>query len=81
MTETYWLVETGLGSLSLEGTTTVGSMPILYFSVVNIESTLRKAKELGAKVLIEKTSAGDGRSDYATLKDPNGTTIGIWSLQ
>lgn len=80
MTETYWLVESGLGSLSLEGASSVGSTPILYFSVANIESTLREAKQLGAKMLIEKTSAGDGRSKYATLKDPNGTTIGLWSL-
>ena len=81
MTETYWLVEDGLGSLSLEGASKGGSMPILYFRVMNIESTLKVAEQLGATVLINKTSAGDGRSYYATIRDLNGTTIGLWSLQ
>jgi predicted enzyme related to lactoylglutathione lyase len=81
MTETYWLVDDGMGALSAEGAPTGSSMPILYFRVIDIDSKLVIASHLGSKILIPKTSAGDGRSFYATLRDPSGNIIGLWSLQ
>jgi predicted enzyme related to lactoylglutathione lyase len=79
MTPTYWLMESGLGSLSLEKEKISGTMPILYFSVPSIDESLKLAVSLGATVSLEKTDAGDGKSFFATLKDPNGNVIGIWS--
>lgn len=79
MTDTYWLSEDGVGSISLEKEPVSGTMPILYFSVSEIEAALAKVVELGGKVVLGKTDAGDGASFFATINDRNGNVIGLWS--
>ena len=79
MTETYWLTEDGIGSISLEYEPVSSTMPILYFSVPSVDESLKQASALGAEVVIEKTDAGDGKSFFATIKDLNGNIIGLWS--
>lgn len=79
MTPTYWMTSDGLGALSLEQEPISGTMPILYFSVSNIEESLNTATNLGGKIVLPKTDAGDGKSFFATLRDNDGNVIGIWS--
>ena len=79
MTDTYWLIEGGLGSLSLEKEAISGTMPILYFNVPSIEDGLKIAVELGAEIVLQKTDAGDGKSFFTTFRDGSGNTIGLWS--
>ena len=79
MTETYYLVEGGIGSISLEKEPVAGTMPIMYFSVTKLESSLSSVVNLGGKIILEKTDVGDGRSSFATFADPNGNIIGLWA--
>ena len=69
MTPTYTLVEGGIGSLSVETITVSKTMPILYFEVPDIATSLRMAEQKGGKTILPKTDAGDGRSFFATLSN------------
>jgi predicted enzyme related to lactoylglutathione lyase len=79
MTETYWLIEGGIGSLSLEKEPVSGTMPILYFSIPQIEDGLAAVVNLGGEVVLKKTDAGDGKSFFATFRDKTGNVVGLWS--
>jgi predicted enzyme related to lactoylglutathione lyase len=79
MTPTYWLIEGGIGSLSLEKGAVTGTMPILYFKVSSIEESLLLANTLGAETILKKTDSGDGKSHFATFRDPDGNVIGLWA--
>jgi len=80
MSETYWMVEGGLGALSLEKeSANKGTMPILYFSVVSIEKSLSLASALGGETILPKMDSGDGKSFFATITDLNGNIVGLWA--
>jgi predicted enzyme related to lactoylglutathione lyase len=79
MTDTYYLAEGGVGSISLEKEPVSGTMPILYFSVSNLDLGLELVEKLGGKIVLQKTDAGDGKSFFATFADKNGNIIGLWS--
>jgi predicted enzyme related to lactoylglutathione lyase len=79
MTPAYSLVEGGIGSLSLEKGTVSGTMPILYFSVSNIEQSLQTANTLGAEIILNKSDSGNGKGFFATIRDLDGNVIGLWS--
>lgn len=79
MTETYYLVENGIGSISLEKEPVSETMPILYFSVSEIETSIKLVVELGGSIILPKTDAGDGKSFFATFADKNGNVIGLWA--
>ncbi len=79
MTPTYWMIGESLGALSLEKEPVSGTMPILYFSVDSIEESLKTVKNLGGETVLPKTDSGDGKSHFATFRDPTGNVIGLWS--
>jgi uncharacterized protein len=79
MTETYFLVENGIGSISLEKEPAGGTMPILYFSVSDLEAALASVTTLGGRIILGRTDAGDGKSSFATFTDKNGNVIGLWT--
>lgn len=57
------------------------SMPAMwmaYVTVENLEASVAKAVELGAKVHKEITSIQMGR--FAILADPQGAVIGLWQF-
>jgi len=57
------------------------SMPVMwmgYVTVQNLEASVAKAGELGAKVLKEITAIEMGR--FAILADPQGAVIGLWQF-
>lgn len=49
---------------------------ILYLPSEDIEADLRRVEELGGKVLVPKTKAGDGHY-IALFADPNGVRLGL----
>ena len=49
-----------------------------YVTVENLEASVAKAEELGAKVLKEITNIEMGR--FAILADPQGAVIGLWQF-
>ncbi len=77
MTETYFLVEDGIGSISLEKEKVSGTMPLLYFNVVDLQASLNVVTSLGGKIILSKTDAGDEKRFFATFSDPNGNIIGL----
>lgn len=48
-----------------------------YIAVANIDSSLEKAKMLGAEVKVHKTKV-EGKGYFAVLKDPTGAHIALW---
>lgn len=78
MTDTYWLTEDGVGSISLEKEAPGATMPILYFSVANVDESLKSAVALGAEIVLGRTDAGDGKSFFATIRDMSGNVVGLW---
>ena len=53
---------------------------MVYVEVEDIEATLKKAEELGAKVVTPVTEIGDNWGHWAQFKDPGGCTgVGLWS--
>lgn len=79
ITPTYWMIEGTQGALSLEPERVSGTTPILYFGVQDLDASLARAIELGARVQLPRTDAGDGQSFFATLIAPDGNTIGLSS--
>ena len=53
------------------------TQPRSYIEVDSIDETLRKVKEAGGSVLMEKSPISD-TSWYAFFNDPDGNTIGLY---
>ncbi len=49
----------------------------VYAEVDDLESTLKRAEELGAKTIIPPTEA-PGMGHFAWIADPEGTIFGLW---
>jgi uncharacterized protein len=48
-----------------------------YVGVDDVAASTRKAKELGAKIMMEKTEVGD-YGFMSVIVDPTGATIALW---
>lgn len=51
--------------------------PVIVIKVANLDEHLKKAKEHGAKVVMEKMTVGD-MGYYARITDTEGNVIGVW---
>jgi predicted enzyme related to lactoylglutathione lyase len=49
---------------------------VVYVGVEDIRSTLAKAAEIGAKILVGPIAIPTGQ--FAWISDPTGTTVGLW---
>jgi hypothetical protein len=49
----------------------------LFVSVNDVGASLKKAVELGAKVIIPPTALPDG-GELAVMQDPHGISFGVW---
>jgi uncharacterized protein len=52
---------------------------LAYVMVENVEATVKTARELGAKIIVEKMVVPGGT--FAVLADPTGAAFGIWQVQ
>jgi len=50
---------------------------LAYVNVDDVASTTRKAKELGAKVILDVTPVAD-MGKFTIITDPTGATLGLW---
>ncbi len=50
---------------------------VAYVNVDDIASSTRKARELGAKVVVDVTPVGD-MGKMSIIVDPTGATLGLW---
>ena len=53
------------------------NMWLPYVQVDSVDSTVKKARQLGAKVVVEKTAIPNMGS-FAIFLDPAGAAIGVW---
>ena len=51
----------------------------IYVKVDDIGDSLKKAEELGGKIIKEKTQVSEEHGYFALFSDPDGNAIGIWS--
>ncbi len=50
---------------------------LAYVNVPDLVSATRKAKELGAKVLVDSTPVAD-MGKFSIIADPTGAVLGLW---
>ena len=50
---------------------------VSYVDVSDVASATRKAKELGAKVLVDTVAVAD-MGKFSIITDPTGATLGLW---
>jgi uncharacterized protein len=72
----YRMVEGDKGGVWDTESTSGDSWAIFYVQVDDVQATLAKAAELGAKVLVPFTD--NGPLEFAHLQDPHGNRFGVW---
>jgi hypothetical protein len=77
----YWLCDTGSDGPGINGAVMQRQHPqqpwMNYVDVPSIDAAVNKAKNLGAEVVLPKTSV-PGVGAYAAIKDPQGNLCGLW---
>lgn len=68
---------TGGGMLKSQALAGVPPHWLAYIGVADVAASTRKAKELGAKVVMDKTEVG-GFGWMSILTDPTGATFALW---
>ena len=71
---------TGGGMIKSQALTGVPPHWLAYVSVGDVASSTRKAKELGAKVVMDKTEVGE-MGWMSILTDPTGATFALWQAK
>jgi predicted enzyme related to lactoylglutathione lyase len=51
-----------------------------YVAVEDVSKTLEKAKDAGARVVVERTEIGGGMGAFGVLIDPTGAALGVWEM-
>jgi predicted enzyme related to lactoylglutathione lyase len=68
----------GIGNASSEHRQTSPYINI-FVDVENLETSIEKARSMGATLLTPETAIPDGMGYFAVLSIPGGCTLGIWS--
>jgi predicted enzyme related to lactoylglutathione lyase len=76
---TYTMIDVGggTGGGMLRNPRPGGSHWLAYVGVDDVSASLGKARDLGAKVVMDKTAVGD-RGWMAILTDPTGAEFALW---
>jgi len=53
------------------------NMWLPYVMVDNVDATIKKARQLGAKVIVDKTPIPE-MGAFAIFSDPDGAPLGVW---
>ena len=61
--------------------TSSSSVPILYFTVSQLEIKIARAKELGAEIVGNSVELGKDRGRYQWIRDREKNLIGLWAAQ
>ncbi len=75
----YTLINAGVdpsGGLFKSPSSAHGSCVNVYIQVQDIDGTLKKVRDLGGKVIVEKTAIPN-TGHFAMFTDPEGITVGI----
>jgi uncharacterized protein len=69
----------GGGMMKAMGLGKAAPMWLPYVLVDDVEASTRKAKELGAEILLDTTKVGDF-GVMSVFKDPTGATLALWKV-
>ncbi|ORW10123.1 VOC family protein [Mycobacterium kyorinense] len=72
----YRMIDGDKGGVWDSSKTGGGSWAIFYVQVDDVQATVDKASELGAKVVVPLTD--NGPLEFAHLQDPQGNRFGVW---
>jgi predicted enzyme related to lactoylglutathione lyase len=80
----YWVIQSGeelIGGLRQTSTPIAkdSSAPVLYFTVNDVETSAKRVKELGGKLVGEKVDLGKGRGAYQLFRDREGNLAALWA--
>lgn len=80
----YWMISTGKDSKGKEGMSgglmkkqCPEQMPVNYVEVECVDTYLKKAEELGAKIAMKKTPV-PGAGAFGIIADIEGNALGVW---
>ena len=76
----YTLIQVGNGTGGGMMTSPAPGMPphwLAYVGVDDVRASTRKARELGAKVVVDVTEVGD-YGTMSVITDPTGATLAMW---
>ena len=71
---------TGGGMLTNQAPDGTPSHWLAYVGVDDVVAATKKAKQLGAKVVVDVTQVG-GSGSMSILIDPSGATVGLWQAK
>lgn len=83
MGDSYWLAEEPGNVCALtqvERIANNGDYAIPYFSVEDIDASIRKALKVGGLLVEPKTKISSDYGYFAIIQDPQGVSFGIWNL-
>ena len=82
----YWLIQKGdelIGGLRETVRDNVSKFdadaPVVYFTVENLEASVTRARELGAKLVGERVDLGEGRGSFQWLRDRQNNLVALWA--
>ena len=70
---------TGGGMMKAMGLGTAAPMWLAYVHVDDVAASTRKAKELGAEILLDVSKVGDF-GIMSVFRDPTGATLALWQV-
>ncbi|HEY1904765.1 MAG TPA: VOC family protein [Myxococcaceae bacterium] len=77
---TYTMIGVGEGTGGGMMTSPMPGLPsfwLAYVDVSDLASATKKAKDLGAKVLVDSQAVAD-MGKFSVISDPTGATLGLW---
>ncbi len=84
----YWVIEKddeyigGLRLMTLDNALKKNSdSPVLYFTVEKLDPAVQRVKELGAKLVGERTELGKQRGVYQWFRDREENLVALWAPQ
>lgn len=75
----YAVVDTGAGEGAVAGGIGPGDTGVkIYMRVDDLDAYVKKAQDLGAKVLVEPQALPGDWGTIAVVTDPDGNPVGLW---
>lgn len=79
----YWVIQAGnelIGGLRKAPQEQRGvAVPILYFTVEDLNAAAGRVKELGGKLVGERVDLGKNRGSYQWFNDREGNVVALWA--
>lgn len=79
----YWIIQSGdelIGGLrQSQIDRKAGNVPILYFTVTDLQSASARVRDLGGKLEGQRIDLGKNRGSYQWFRDREGNLVALWA--